>query len=57
MKIFNEPITTLKEFVRMKYRTIRVWRPLIDARILLNEYEEVIIAFKENPIGSILILI
>jgi hypothetical protein len=35
----------------MKYRTIRVSKPLMTARMLLNEYEEVMMTFREYNTG------
>lgn len=49
--LFNESIVSFKDFVQMKYKEIRVARQLIDTRILLNEFDEILSVIKANQFG------
>jgi hypothetical protein len=50
-ELFNESIVSFKDFIRMKYREIKIARQLMDTRILLNEFDEILTVVKASPFG------
>src|SRR3990167_1357828 len=51
-QLFNEPIVTLHEFTQMKYRSLKISRCLIGARILLNEFDDFFNVVKNSTYGQ-----
>jgi hypothetical protein len=49
--LFNESIVSFKDFVQMKYREIKVARQVMDTRILLNEFDEILNIIKASQYG------
>lgn len=51
-QLFNESIVSFEDFVQMKYREIKVSRCLMNTRLLLNEFDEVLTIMKQSSYGN-----
>jgi hypothetical protein len=49
--LFNESIVSFKDFVQMKYKEIKVAKQLMDTRVLLNEFDEILNVIKNSQYG------
>lgn len=50
-ELFNESIVSFKDFVQMKHREIKIAKNLIDTRVLLNEFDEILNVIKASQFG------